>query len=98
MRSTVDDPARRLADFLRRQHPRKMPEHVEALTGVSASVIRQLTARGSVPNFANFSRLIEAYGPELLLEMFGPAPWILDAIEWEKARVAASGERNASGP
>ncbi|GLK69208.1 hypothetical protein GCM10008179_28460 [Hansschlegelia plantiphila] len=82
------DPERVVA-FLRSRHPTKMPEAVEADTGIAAATVRKWPA--SAPSFAAFLRLVGAYGPELLCAcMEAPPAWLDDAARRERrARVTA---------
>lgn len=75
--SKTDSDARdRLCEFLRRRHPHKTAEAVEAATrrAVSAATVRKWFERASSPGFAGFVALMRAYGAELLVAVIGDAP------------------------
>ncbi len=72
----------RVVAFLTSLYPTKMPEAVEADTGIPAATVRKWP--GSAPSFTAFVRLVMAYGPELLCACTDQPPAWLD----EAARVA----------
>ena len=79
----------RLCAFLRRRHPHKTAEAVEAATHgvVSAASVRKWFERASGPGFDSFVALVPVYGAELLVAVVGDAP--------ESLLAAAIAERRA---
>lgn len=82
------DPTRVVA-YLNSIYPNKMPEAVEADTGIAAGTVRKWP--DSAPSFRAFVRLLEVYGPELLAAcMTSPEPWVSEAArQARRARVTA---------
>ncbi|MFN3891965.1 MAG: hypothetical protein ACK4MV_16340 [Beijerinckiaceae bacterium] len=81
--------ADRIVAFLRDRHPAKMPENVEADTGIPAETVSQWEQRGSAPSIAAAFRLFNAYGPEFLVAAMGDS-----APDWlRKGAIAAEIEQ-----
>lgn len=66
----------RLVDYLRREHPAKTAEQVSARCRgqITAEQVRKWLKRGSAPNGTALLWLATAYGPSLLVTLFGPCP------------------------
>ncbi|BGE85062.1 hypothetical protein Ms3S1_14980 [Methylosinus sp. 3S-1] len=73
----LDGAAReRACEFLRRAHPAKPAEAVEARTGgaISTARVRKWLAGDAAPDFYALIHLIRAYGAEFLVFVIGDAP------------------------
>jgi hypothetical protein len=78
----------RLCAFLRKRHPIKTAESVEAATNgrVKAATVRKWLDWLSFPSFMAYCALIECYGAELLVDVVVNAP--------QSIRDAANAERD----
>lgn len=56
----------RVAEFLRRRHPKKTADNVAAETGIPVKTIRTWLQRGSAPDAEGYTALWIAYGPDFL--------------------------------
>lgn len=88
----LDVDAQRLADFLRRRHPRDTAAHVAAETGIALrTVANWLTGSVAAPTFAHAMRLVAAYGPSLVMACVEPVPgWAREAAASERRRAIAA--------
>ncbi|OAI31106.1 hypothetical protein A1351_22030 [Methylosinus sp. R-45379] len=82
----------RVCEYLRRVHPQKTAEAIEARTrgAVTAARARKwFGARGSAPDFIALLHLIRAYGAEFLVFVIGDAPESLleAAMAEQRARI-----------
>lgn len=96
--------ADRAMDFLRRQHPAKTAEEIEAATcgRVSAATAKKWLSRTSAPSFLACFALISAYGPGFLAAVMDERPaWLnaaaraerLATLEEESRRIEAERAR-----
>ena len=68
-----------LAEFLRKEHPTKTAEFVEARCGIPAKTVRKWMDGENAPNGAAILTLALYYGPQVLAACFRGAPSWLDA-------------------
>lgn len=68
-----------LADFLRKEHPAKTAEGVEARCGIPAKTVRKWIEGENAPNGFAILTLALAYGPQVLSACLVGAPYWLDA-------------------
>lgn len=85
----------RIVNFLRRRHPAKTAYNVARDTGCTVAQVNKWLELASTPNGVAFTRLIFAYGPELLASIYDSAPrWLDGAVRADKqarleSRIAA---------
>ena len=89
--SVKSDPARAI-EFLRRRHPVKTAECVEAVSGVPLETVRQWLKGVSKPGWFHGLALVSAYGPEFLAAALPNAPSWLDAAVRAQKRAALEAE------
>lgn len=87
-------------DFLRRRHPFKTAQAVEAATRVPHRTVERWIAGDAVPNTVAFGRLIVAYGAPFLAAAMPGLAWVrhaADLAEYETmaAEIAATQRRQA---
>ena len=76
-----------LSDFLRKEHPTKTAEFVNARTGIPVKTVRKWLDHENAPNGPAILTLALYYGPQVLAACFVGAPaWIDQASRVEIAR------------
>lgn len=76
-----------LAEFLRKEHPVKTAEFVEARCGIPAKTVRKWLDGENAPNGPAILTLALAYGPQALSACFIGAPaWLDEASHADMAR------------
>lgn len=84
----------RITAFLRREHPNKTADAVEAETGIPRNTVAGWLRIGSPPSGEAMAALIGAYGLRLLAVMLPDARWLDDAFQAERlAQLQADHER-----
>lgn len=73
------DGLERLVRALRKLHPVKTADAVQAETGIPSTTVGKWLALQSSPSLPAFARLVFAYGPDVVSALFRKAPAWLDA-------------------
>lgn len=79
--------ADRLGAYLRRLHPAKTAACVAGDTGCSQEQVEKWLQGGSLPSLMAFFRLVNAYGPQFMAEVYpGQQDWLDEAAQSERVR------------